>query len=84
MRNKFNLPNWFTNLDYVEISFSDEVFWLKEPAHPAAGVTDKGGNVWRIDFSQLAMFTERTMDWTGELRSMGKADILYAETCQCN
>lgn len=76
---------WFNNQDYLDITFSEEIFWIKH-SHPAFKATDRGNNVWRVQFSQYAMFSNKEMDFTAEVRSInGKVpQILDARSCPCS
>jgi hypothetical protein len=75
----------FNNQDYLDITFSEEVFWIKQ-SHPATEATNMGNNTWRVKFSQYAMFSNKEVDFSAELRSTnGKIPkVVDARSCPCS
>ena len=69
----------------MDIQFTEEVFWIKQ-SHPATEAINMGNNTWRVKFSQYAMFSNKEMDFSAELRSAsGKIPtVVDARSCPCS
>jgi hypothetical protein len=75
----------FDNQDYLDITFSEQVFWIKH-SHPAFEATDIGNNTWRVRFSPMAMFSNKEMDFSAELRAVTPRipELVVAKSCPCS
>jgi len=89
LRVEYNAKNMgindFDNKDYLDIQFDREIIWLQH-AHPVDSAEHIGGNVWRVGFSDQAMFGDNRVDFTAEVKSVdgAKPSVLSASSCPCS
>lgn len=86
----YKIENW-DHRDSLLIKMASPVFWIKA-AHPVLqendtlGIDHIGGNVYKVTFSKFAMFGNREMDFTAELRPVdgGNTAIQWVRSCPCS